>query len=308
MISFITSAINGSQLTSDCLDGLKFSLEELGIEKAEIILIDDYSQDKDLEEVYLNFKKQSDNFQVKIYKFLQRQQYSAAVSFGFSKAQGELIGFISNDMIITPNCLNTLISVLESESDIGLVRSTSNYTDCFQNLELVPQLPLRNYLDICIFSNYVNQYYELEYVEHDLLVGDLFLIKREIINQLGYFDCRFKGYFSDIDFGIRLRKAGYKMVTAKGAWLYHLGAGHMRNSIEFQQEEEKKIAIRKKRLKQVAEDNHVFINKYNLPPREYTQTTDSLKDCEYLIAQELENFNLYIEPYQPPQDLLMEVS
>ena len=31
----------------------------------------------------------------------------------------------------------------------------------------------------------------------------------------------FFGYFSDHDFGIRLRKAGYRLLVAKGAFAYH---------------------------------------------------------------------------------------
>ena len=308
MISFITSAINGAALTASCLEGLRFSLEELGLESPEIILIDDNSQDLELEQVYLDFKNNNKHLNVKVYKFLQRQQYSAAVSFGLSMAKGDLICFISNDMIITPNCLNTLIAVIESEPEIGAVRTTSNYSDCLQEFKIVSPLLLRNYDDIWNFSTFVSQYYELNYQEHDVFVGDLFLVKREVIDKIGYFDRQFWGYYGDVDFGIRLRKAGFKIVTAQGAWLYHLGAGHLKNQVKPEDDQDQKIkALMEQRLKDVAQDYQVFINKYKQPFQEYSVNLRYEQDCQGLIAQEIENFNLYVEPYEPKEGIVIEL-
>jgi GT2 family glycosyltransferase len=39
---------------------------------------------------------------------------------------------------------------------------------------------------------------------------------------------RFFGYFGDIDYGARAHLAGFKLVCAKGAWLLHKGAGHIK--------------------------------------------------------------------------------
>jgi hypothetical protein len=41
-------------------------------------------------------------------------------------------------------------------------------------------------------------------------------------------DLRFFGYFGDIDYGMRAHNAGFKLVCAKGAWLFHNGAGHIK--------------------------------------------------------------------------------
>jgi hypothetical protein len=42
------------------------------------------------------------------------------------------------------------------------------------------------------------------------------LIKREVFARIGTFDPRYFGYFGDIDFGLRLQRAGFRMVCAKG--------------------------------------------------------------------------------------------
>jgi 2,4-dienoyl-CoA reductase-like NADH-dependent reductase (Old Yellow Enzyme family) len=40
-------------------------------------------------------------------------------------------------------------------------------------------------------------------------------------------DLRFFGYFGDVGFGLRAHLAGFKLVCAKGAWLWHRRAGHV---------------------------------------------------------------------------------
>ena len=89
-------------------------------------------------------------------------------------------------------------------------------------------LPIRDYRDILSFSSYVANYYGDFFVEDNLLSGDAVLIKRSVIDAIGVMDTRFFGYFGDADYGLRVQRAGYKLVCAKGAWLYHVGAGHVR--------------------------------------------------------------------------------
>jgi hypothetical protein len=43
--------------------------------------------------------------------------------------------------------------------------------------------------------------------------------------RVGVFDTRFFGFMADIDYGVRVRRAGLRVVTALGAWLYHAGSG-----------------------------------------------------------------------------------
>ena len=48
-------------------------------------------------------------------------------------------------------------------------------------------------------------------------------IRREVIDKIGVFDTRFFGFWSDIDYGIRVQRAGWRHGIAAGAWLYHFG-------------------------------------------------------------------------------------
>src|SRR5439155_11059883 len=64
-----------------------------------------------------------------------------------------------------------------------------------------------------------------EVVDWPMLIGDAMLVKRAVIDRIGVFDTRFYAYMADIDYGVRLHRAGFRHAIARGAWLHHEGEG-----------------------------------------------------------------------------------
>ena len=46
-------------------------------------------------------------------------------------------------------------------------------------------------------------------------------IRRSALQQVGSFDDRMLNYYDDVDYGIRLWRAGYRVVVAQDAWIDH---------------------------------------------------------------------------------------
>ena len=76
-------------------------------------------------------------------------------------------------------------------------------------------------------------------------------------------DTRFFGYFSDVDFGCRADLAGFKLVCAKGAWLYHHGAGHVKGELEKRKTTSYE-ALHKERMGLVNDAYQEFRKKWNI--------------------------------------------
>ena len=93
-------------------------------------------------------------------------------------------------------------------------------------------LPIRTYDDVLRFSAYVSGYFGLSFTIDNLLSGDAVLVKREVVDQVGHMDTQFFGYFGDLEFGIRVQRAGFDLVCAKGAWLHHEGGGHIKAQVD----------------------------------------------------------------------------
>ena len=59
-------------------------------------------------------------------------------------------------------------------------------------------------------------------IERDFLVGCALLMKRSMLEQIGLFDTGFQpAYYEDIDFCLRARRAGYRLLLAPQAKLWH---------------------------------------------------------------------------------------
>ena len=61
-------------------------------------------------------------------------------------------------------------------------------------------------------------------IEVNSCLGSCFILKREVIAKIGYFDPAYtSGYFEEVDYCFRARAAGFKSVLALGAYIEHLG-------------------------------------------------------------------------------------
>ena len=225
MISVVLSVRNNAQQAANCLASVARAFALLKA-PCEFILIDDASDpQQNIPQMFDQFRQQVTGPKVTSMLFKQHQHYTRALAYGFSAAQGRHVLFVSHDMLMTAEYVRTLMAVAASDASFGLVRGTSPFVDCFPEHRIAPPLPMRTLDDLEAFARFVSNYYGLAVTEDRLLTGDSMLIKREVFDRIGVFDPRYFGYFGDIDFGLRLQRAGFKMVCAKGAWLWHEGQG-----------------------------------------------------------------------------------
>jgi GT2 family glycosyltransferase len=232
MISIIVSFRNNGESARNVLRTLLRATNLLGIDGLEFILIDDNSAPAhNIPKLMTEFRSQlSADAKVTELHFTEHQNYTRALAYGLSAAKGAYSIFISHDMLVTSEYVRTLLAVATSNSSIGVVRGTSPNVHGFPQHCIVPPFPIYTFEQVDAFANYVGTYFGLKWVEDRLLIGDSMLIKREVLDKIGVFDPRYIGFFGDFDFGLRVQRAGFKMVCAKGAWLWHEGAGAYKNS------------------------------------------------------------------------------
>jgi len=232
VISVIIPVRNIAQLAGSCLSAIHNTFTTLrSLHETQFILIDDCSDPQTGTLDVLRGFKQTNPAQTTLIRFKIRQFYTYACSLGLSLARGDLVLFLSHDMILTPSYVTTLVNVASTHSTFGIIRGCSTHVDCFPQHVIVPPLPIRSYFDVCAFSEYVARYSKLDVVEDSYLIGDSFLVKRAVLEKIGVMDTSFRHLLGDVDFGLRCRRAGFKIVCAKGAWLYHEGGAHTRNRL-----------------------------------------------------------------------------
>jgi GT2 family glycosyltransferase len=228
LLSVIVPARNDPVSTRECLVSAVNSLDSLNL-RCEFVLIDDASDPAEgIQQVFSEIRAAATQHQFKIARAKEHLHYSGVFSLGIHLAEKEKVFFLSNDMLITPQFFAAVLGVAALSSEFGIVRGTSNYCDSHPEHAVVPPDILRRYDDVAAFSKAMFAIKGLAVVEDQVLSGDAVLISRALIDRIGVLDLRFFGYFGDVDYGLRAHLAGFKLVCAKGAWLWHKGAGHVK--------------------------------------------------------------------------------
>jgi len=258
-------ARNDAVSTRECLGSAILSLDTLNLQ-CEFVLIDDASDPADgIQQVFKDTRAATSRHQFKIVRTKERVHYTGVFSLGIHLSERERVFFLSNDMVITPQFFAAVLSVAALSRDFGIVRGSSNYCDSHPEHIVAPPNFIRRYGDVASFSQANFEINGLAFVEDRVLSGDAVLISRSLIDRIGVLDLRFFGYFGDIDYGLRAHLAGFILVYAKGAWLLHKGAGHVKE--EAIKRKQDLSILGRERMKLVENAYQVFRQKWdpNLP-------------------------------------------
>ena len=233
MLSVILLARNAAAMAGRCLRSMYHTFrDDRAPRDVEFILVDDASDaGRDVVEQMRGFKSSIDR-PCRVLQFTARQHYTRGLSFALAETRGGEVLFVSHDMAVTPAYVETLREVVRSDDSIGCARGTSQYVDCYADLQVGPPQPFNGLEDMFAFSESQRAEHGASVEDVELMVGDSMLIPRRAIDRIGVLDHRYFGYFGDTDWGLRLRRAGMRIAAARGAWLFHDGAGYYRDQMD----------------------------------------------------------------------------
>ena len=216
-VTIATAAYGNEASTRTCLEALFKSAAG----NYQLLLIDDCSPDPAaIQSLYREASAQHDNTQ--IFTFNRNLEYSGSVNAVLSQATGERVFFLSNDIFVTPAYLGTLLAAAEANPRAGILRGSSNYVDNgLASHNISPARPIKNLADLFSVGQEIAQLHGHATQPDPWLVGDAFLVTRQVINAIGTFDPLFFGYFADPDFGLRAQIAGFGLHLVPGAYAYH---------------------------------------------------------------------------------------
>jgi O-antigen biosynthesis protein len=228
MISVVVLFREARQFAASCLQSLRdcaATLDRCG-GGAEYILIDDASApDRAIVPQLLEFRAAVAPACVEVIRFNQQMHYAHGLAYGLSLARGERVLFVSHDMMLAPACVEELVGCMDGDPGIGVVRPVSQHMDWARSFIVGPASRLRSAAELANFSNAVRQDNGGTFVDWPMLIGDAMLVSRLALDKVGVFDTRFYGFMADVDFGLRVNRAGLRHGIARGAWLHHEGNG-----------------------------------------------------------------------------------
>ncbi|HRH48078.1 MAG TPA: glycosyltransferase family 2 protein [Panacibacter sp.] len=214
-LSIIIVNYNVKFFLEQCLCSVKLAIELID---AEVLVIDNCSTDNSI--YYLQSKFEW----VKFIANKSNEGFAKANNTALKQCSGEYILFLNPDTILPENILKNCIHFFEQKNNTGaigvrMIDGSGNFLPESKRAfptAMISFFKLCRLADIFPKSRIFNKYAlgflpENEIHEVDVLCGAFFMVKRNILEELGGFDEAFFMYGEDIDLSYRIQKSGYKI-------------------------------------------------------------------------------------------------
>lgn len=150
-----------------------------------------------------------------------------AINNCIEKSKGEFIFRLDDDVIIEKDTIEKMIKILKSDKKIGAVSCLCFYTED-------PNILRATGMSINMFTGKTkiydrNKKYNGEFnkklIEREAAGGGSLLVRRSTYDEIDLYPEEYFLMYEDIDWCLRLRKAGYKIVVVGSSKLYHTKKG-----------------------------------------------------------------------------------
>lgn len=166
--------------------------------------------------------------QARLLRSQESTGYTFAANRGLRQSSAPFALLLNSDTIVTPGWLDRLLACAESDPAIGVVGPLAN-TASYQSIPALSaggdwaENPLPDGWTLDAWAEAIAARSPRLYPELPLLNGFCLLIRREVIDAIGYFDeAAFgAGYGEENDYGLRARAAGWRLALADDAYLFH---------------------------------------------------------------------------------------
>jgi GT2 family glycosyltransferase len=179
--------------------------------------------------------------------------FMRAANQGMKASKGDYLVLLNNDTIVSPGWLEDMINCASSSKNIGIVGPRTNNVP---GAQYVNEAGYKNLKDFPPWAYLFKKRNSGNWFEVFWLIGFCMLIKKEVIEKIGYFSPEFDpAVFEDLDYCLKARQAGYKLYCAGDVFIHHFGqkSYNIKKLLEIS-ERSKKVFIKK-----WGEDGYVFL-------------------------------------------------
>ena len=219
-VSLIVLTRDKLSLLRNCVEGL---LHKTRYPNVEIIIVDNESCEPATLE-YLQSLRAEDR--VRILRIQGAFNHSAFNNMAAAQAEGEIIGFINNDLeVIEPDWLEEMVSQAV-QPGVGAVGAKLYYPeDTIQHGGVVLGVAgTAGHSHRHFRRNDAGYFYRLQVLQNaSCVTAACMIISKKVFAEVGGFDeVNLKTSYNDVDLCLRIRQAGYSIVWTPYAELYHL--------------------------------------------------------------------------------------
>ncbi len=144
------------------------------------------------------------------------------IKYAVKTLNPDYILLLNNDTVVDKDFLNELVDIGKTNTNIGIIGPKIYYYDEPNTIWCIGgkmSWKLARGLHIGINEVDNGQYKKIR--EFDYVSGSAFLIKKDVINEIGLMDKQFFLYFEESDWALRASQRGYKSFYSPKAKIWH---------------------------------------------------------------------------------------
>lgn len=209
LVSIIVPTYNLKGVFAECLR----SIVHQSYTNTEVIVVDNASTDGTSEMVKKQFPS------VKLIINTKNLGSTGGMNTGLREARGDYLWFIDHDNILNKDMLSHMVKLGNSDEKIGIVVPKIYYWEKKDTIWAAgTSVDMITGINISREGKDVGQYDKVEEVD---IAPANFLVKRRVIDKVGFYDDVFFVCYEDSDFCHRVKKANYKIIYTPKAFCYH---------------------------------------------------------------------------------------
>ncbi len=210
LVSIIVINYNGNEfLKTFCNSLLNINRDCFSYE---IIVVDNLSKDDSVNFLETNYPK------IKVIEN-NIKNYAKAMNLGIKNAKGQHIAILNSNTVVEKNWLKGLMDIIDQDEKIGVVQSKMLFSDEEMIKSAgVDEIEGFYFSDIGFGDRDVSKYNEIR--ELDYFADESFLLKRKCVDEVGTFDEDFLMYMENVDYSIRCKDLGWKIIYSPNSVVY----------------------------------------------------------------------------------------
>jgi GT2 family glycosyltransferase len=219
-LSIIIVAYNGAALLRATLQSvLRHTLDVT----YELIVVDNASPEREIKQLATEFPSARYIFRS------TNEGFAAANNLGLRMSSGRYVALLNPDTLLYADVFTALVHWLDAHPDVGAVGPKLAQPDGRPQPYSYGAAPTPWYLLRRLWSHgrggYLHRWHGDAAQDVDWVAGTCLVARRAALDQVGGLDERFFLYFEDVDLGMRLRRAGWRVVFLPAVAITHAGGG-----------------------------------------------------------------------------------
>jgi len=206
-----------------CLD----SLFDTRYDNFRVVLVDNGSRDGSVDFVKRVYGNRLDVIRSEV-----NLGFVAGNNLALRRVRSKYVVLLNDDTVVEPDWLRCLVNVADRDSSIGACQPKLlsladpryfEYNGCAGGMLDVYGVPFCRGRVFDVIEDDIGQYDST--AEVFWAAGAAILVRRQVLDEVGFLDDMFYAHMEEIDLCWRIRLAGYRVVCVPSSVVYHLGGG-----------------------------------------------------------------------------------